>query len=85
MCQMRAQPIRKAQEVLLPKYLLAAYGVVCCLGCGRIADNASRAAQSEPFMHERCAALATDAWGGMRVEWTAVADWPTTIYKINEQ
>ena len=77
MCQMRTQPIRKAQEVLLPKYLLAAYGVVCCLGCGRIADNASRAAQSEPFMHERCAALATDAWGGMRVEWTAVADWPT--------
>lgn len=31
----------------------------------------------EPFRHERRAALATDAWGGMRVDWTAVADWPT--------
>lgn len=31
----------------------------------------------EPFRHERRAALATDAWGGMRVAWTAVADWPT--------
>lgn len=33
-------------------------------------------AQSESFVHERRAALATDAWGGMRVDWTAVADWP---------
>ena len=32
---------------------------------------------AEPFRHERRAALATDAWGGMRVDWTAVADWPT--------
>ena len=32
---------------------------------------------AEPFTHERRAALATDAWGGMRVDWTAVADWPT--------
>ena len=32
---------------------------------------------TEPFRHERRAALATDAWGGMRVDWTAVADWPT--------
>ena len=32
---------------------------------------------AEPFAHERRAALATDAWGGMRVDWTAVADWPT--------
>ena len=31
---------------------------------------------TEPFRHERRAALATDAWGGMRVGWTAVADWP---------
>ena len=29
------------------------------------------------FSHERRAALATDAWGGMRVDWSAVADWPT--------
>ena len=29
------------------------------------------------FPHERRAALATDAWGGMRVDWTAVVDWPT--------
>ncbi len=34
-------------------------------------------AAPEPFRHERRAALATDAWGGMRVDWTAVADWPT--------
>ena len=27
--------------------------------------------------HKRRAALATDAWGGMRVDWTAVVDWPT--------
>ena len=32
---------------------------------------------NEHFRHERRAALATDAWGGMRVDWTAVADWPT--------
>ena len=24
---------------------------------------------AEPFSHERRAALATDAWGGMRVDW----------------
>ena len=29
------------------------------------------------FPHERRAALATDAWGGMRTAWTAVVDWPT--------
>ena len=29
------------------------------------------------FPHERRAALATDACGGMRVDWSAVADWPT--------
>lgn len=34
-------------------------------------------AAPDPFRHERRAALATDAWGGMRVDWTAVADWPT--------
>ena len=28
------------------------------------------------FAHERRAALTTDAWCGMRVDWTAVADWP---------
>ena len=28
----------------------------------------------EPFRHERRAARATDAWGGMRTDWTAVAD-----------
>ena len=31
---------------------------------------------AEPFRHELRAALATDAWGGMRVDWTAVVDWP---------
>ena len=29
---------------------------------------------NEPFRYERRAALATDAWGGKRVDWTAVAD-----------
>ena len=29
---------------------------------------------NEPFRYERLAALATDAWGGKRVDWTAVAD-----------
>ena len=29
------------------------------------------------FSHKRRAALATDAWGGMRVDWTVVAYWPT--------
>jgi hypothetical protein len=28
----------------------------------------------EPFRHERRAVRATDAWGGMRTDWTAVAD-----------
>lgn len=41
------------------------------------ADDDNRAAQPESFTYERRAALATDAWGGMRVDWTAVADWPT--------
>ena len=43
-------------------------GVIVC-AAGTVAAAAS-------FAHERRAALATDAWGGMRVDWTAVADWP---------
>ena len=51
--------------------------LVICAGC-RYAPNDSTesAVHSASFAHERRAALATDAWGGMRVEWTAVADWP---------
>ena len=33
-------------------------------------------ADSGQFAHERRAAYATDSWGGMRVDWTVVADWP---------
>ena len=53
--------------------------VVAVLGgfAAQSADKENRVAQPEPFAHERRAALATDAWGGMRVDWTAVADWPT--------
>jgi hypothetical protein len=39
-------------------------------------DIAKMAMTSAPFAHERRAALWTEAWGGMRVDWTAVADWP---------
>ena len=54
------------------------------------ADNSTEAVESPdgtvvrksvvtttPFTHERRAALWSDAWGGLRVDWTAVADWPT--------
>lgn len=42
-----------------------------------VADgNDETSALSAPFTHERRAALATDAWGGMRADWSAVADWP---------
>ena len=77
MYHIRTQPMRRVLEVLLHLYLLVACGIICCNGCRGKADNESCAAQPEPFMHERRAALATDAWGGMRVEWTVVADWPT--------
>ena len=33
-------------------------------------------ARAAAFAHEQRATLATDTWGGMRVDWTAVADWP---------
>ena len=42
-----------------------------------VADGNGTSAQSAPFTHERRAAYVTDAWGGMRVDWTAVADWPS--------
>ena len=61
--------------VLLPAYLVAICNALCCHG--RSPNTEERASQPEPFAHERRAALATDAWGGMRVDWTVVADWPT--------
>ena len=64
--------------------------ILCCQGCGQEREKADCHAAQEPadgtaaptrtvelFAHERRAALWTDAWGGMRVDWTAVADWPT--------
>ncbi len=75
---------------MLPPILSAHFVILCCQGCGQEQEKADRlAAQGaadgpsaptrtvEPFAHERRAALWTDAWGGMRVDWTAVADWPT--------
>ncbi len=61
--------------MLLSACLLAICNALCCHG-GRT-NTERRASQLEPFAHERRAALATDAWGGMRVDWTAVVDWPT--------
>ena len=64
--------------------------ILCCQGCGQEREKADCHAAQEPadgtaaptrtvelFAHERRATLWTDAWGGMRVDWTAVADWPT--------
>ena len=48
-------------------------GVMPCHG----RRTEGRASQSGLFAHERRSALATDAWCGMRVDWTVVADWPT--------
>ena len=61
--------------MLLSACLLAICNALCCHG-GRT-NTERRASQLEPFAHERRAALATDAWGGMRTDWTAVVDWPT--------
>ena len=44
---------------------------------GRADETAERTVAFAPFAHERRAALWTEAWGGMRVDWTVVADWPT--------
>ena len=73
-----------------PPFLLAFFVILCCYGCGREQANtdcfatqgpaggtAASAKTIESFAHERRAALWTDAWGVMRVDWTAVADWPT--------
>ena len=48
-------------------------GVMSCHG----RRTEGRASQPGSFAHERRSALATDAWCGMRVDWTVVADWPT--------
>ena len=61
--------------MLLSACLLAICNALCCHG-GRT-NTERRASQLEPFAHERRATLATDAWGGMRTDWTAVVDWPT--------
>ena len=59
------------------------WGVGCAtlaaiVECRYVPDGVAELPEkSAPFTHERRAAYATDAWGGMRVDWTAVADWPT--------
>lgn len=59
------------------------WGVGCAtlaaiVGCRYVPDGVAELPEkSAPFTHERRSAYATDAWGGMRVDWTAVADWPT--------
>ena len=57
--------------------LLTICGALCCYGDRAKMDGERRVSKQGPFTHKRRAALATDAWGGMRVDWTAVADWPT--------
>ena len=82
--------ITNVKKLIKSSFLFAFFVILCCQGCGQKRENADRlAAQGptdeaaastetvEPFAHERRAALWTDAWGGMRVDWTAVADWPT--------
>ena len=63
--------------MVMPACLMVICGVLCCYGSRSKMVGERRVSQPEPFTHERRAALATDAWGGMRVDWTAVADWPT--------
>jgi hypothetical protein len=85
--QMRITDVKKFPN---QPFLSALFVILCCQGCGREREKADCLAARgpadgtaaptktvEPFAHERRAALWTDAWGGMRVDWTAVADWPT--------
>ncbi len=69
--------MKKIPKRQLPYFALAILGTLCCQGYGATADKENRPTRQEPFAHERQAALAMDAWGGMRVDWTAIADWPT--------
>ena len=77
MCHILSQTKFNIRARHLSQSLLVACGIVCCHGCGIKVDNQNRATLPEAFAHERRATLVTDAWGGMRVDWTAVADWPT--------
>ena len=77
MCHILSQTKFNIRARHLSQSLLVACGIVCCHGCGIKVDNENRATLPEAFAHERRATLVTDAWGGMRVDWTAVADWPT--------
>ena len=66
----RERDMSKAKAILL----VAEMSVI--VGWASVGGNGT-SAQSTPFTHERRAAYVTDAWGGMRVDWTAVADWPS--------
>ena len=46
-----------------------------------VADGNETSALSAPFTHERHAALAADAWGGMRADWSAVELHDTFLWK----
>ncbi|MBQ6338808.1 MAG: hypothetical protein IJI36_06645 [Kiritimatiellae bacterium] len=52
-------------------FWLLLLGVICCQGC-----EESCIVKQESFAHEQRSAFTTAAWGGMRVDWIAVADWP---------
>ena len=56
--------------------LLSLAIIVFMIAKQSVYENVSTVRQ-EVFLNERRAALATAAWGGMRVDWIAVADWPT--------
>ena len=67
------RPMKNINRRLLPHITLVILGILSCQGHEPTIDQENR----QPFTHERRAALAMDAWGGMRVDWTTVADWPT--------
>ena len=66
----RGRDMSKEKAILL----VAVMSVIA--GWASVGGNET-SALSASFAHERRAAYVTDAWGGMRVDWTAVADWPS--------
>ena len=68
--------MKEAREFRLVHFPALFCCVICyqCFGLTTGAENG--AVRPNSFAHERRTALAADAWGGMRVDWTAVADWP---------
>ena len=70
--------MNKTMTATIAAVVLTVMALVVVTRCRCVPDGGVEStAQSDVFTHERRAAYATDAWGGMRVDWTAVADWPT--------